>query len=199
MKKFLFVFLIMALPLFSQQINYTWGLQADGSYYTGNGITYIDTTTGTTNNIYVDLLDYYPIDYNPLFSDDSVVIVNSDRMYIGTLYVNFDNKGADASNDSILFTIKAYPGIYTSSTKPLVGAAWGSAVTLETIARKGDYFSVNNVYLSSTKYKHLPPPLIKLEIAPIGRAGADDSTAVDWSFAYPAIYKVHEERKHGYK
>lgn len=198
MKKIFVLLLALAVPLMAQQVNYTYGVNLAGADYGGAGLVYIDTTTGTTNNIYVDINDFYWIDVNPLRTNDTTgaVLLNSDRSVFGTFYCNFDNQGADPTADSVLFTIKVYPGVYSTASKSLAMAKWGTAVTLETIEAIGDQFTVNNVYLHATKYKHFPPEVLKFEIAPIGRADADDSTAVHWRYAYPALLQVHKERKH---
>jgi hypothetical protein len=223
MKKLIVLLMLFAIPLFAQQLNYTWGCIQGGTAYDGAGLAFIDTTNGTTNDIYIDLNDWYPgFDINPLVSNDvltitgssendsagvdsiygsttSTTIISSNLFYIGTFYVAFDNQGVGApTTDSLKYTIKAYPGVHTAASRMFAGVDWGTAVTLETIATVNDYFSVNNVYVHATKYKHYPPECIKLEIAPTGgakTANCDDSTFVNWRFAYPAIYQVHKERK----
>jgi len=196
MVKKLLLFMILPMLLFSQQMNHSWGTNLAGE--TLSGLNYITVTDGGTNAIYVDLNDWYPIDISPLFSDDSVVNISSDRMYLGTFYTNFDTKGAAPTADSVYFYIKVYPGIYTTTSKSLASAVWGSAITLETVAETGDYFAINNVYLHASKYKHFPPEVIKLSIdnhADISAVGSDDSIKVDWNFTYPAIYHEHEVQK----
>ncbi len=180
---------------FSQQLNQVYGVKASGVSW-DTGLTFIDTTAGTTNDIIIDLADWYPgYDLNPLIYDSVTVLFNSDRTFIGTFYVIFDNQGLKApTTDSVLYTVKAYPGVYQSSTKTPATAKFGAAVTLETIATVDDYLSITEVYLK-TAVKLLPPEVIKLEIAPIDRKGNDDSTAVDWKFVYPAIYQTAKERK----
>jgi hypothetical protein len=210
LKKIILLVLILSIPILAQQVNYTWGVKADGSAYDGAGLVYIDTTRNTTNDIYVDISDYYPFEPNPYMvsytgaSSDTVGLDslyyaefnNSSRATFGTFFCSFDNQGtANPTTDSVLFTIKVYPGVYTTASKSLAGVYWGSAVTLETVERINDYFSINNVYVHSTKYKTFPPEVLKFEIAPIGRSGADDSTSVAWRYAYPAIYHVHEVQK----
>jgi hypothetical protein len=195
MKAFILV-LFLAFVAYGQQVNSTWGLKTSGDAWDGAGITYIDTTTGTTNDIVIDIDDYFFVDANPLFSDDSVIIGSSDRALVGTFYSYWDNQGtASAATDSLLYTIKAYPGIYTTDSKAVSGVKYGSAITLETIAVINDYYTELNVYLDSSIGKAIPPEVLKIELAPSGDSDCDDSTKVNWVFRYPAIYKVHKERK----
>lgn len=195
MKKLIFILLIFTVPLVAQQLNHTWGTNLAGE--TLIEIAHFDTTAAETNEIYVDLNDWYPgFDINPLVNDDSAVVaLNSDRMYLGTLYAGFDNWGTGSpTTDSLVnITINVAPGIYTSSAKSLAEVDWGTAVTLETIEVAGDYFAVNNVYIHATKYKTFPPEVIVFTINPPATTepGCDDSTSVAWDFVYPAMY--HQE------
>ena len=176
---------------FSQQLNYTSGRTTPGgALWSNDGITYIDTLTGTTNDIIVDLDDYaLGYDINPVATTDSAntgYLLNSNRFVLGTFYCYFDNQGTGSpTTDSVLYTIKVYPGVYTSENKAISGLKYGTAVTLETIRVVNDYLSINNVYVHATKYKHFPPEAIKIEIAPIGDADCDDSTKVNWRMVYP--------------
>ncbi len=206
----LLIFLITLTTIgLGQQLNHTWGTNLGGNVV--RSIPLLDTTAATTNYIYVDLNDYYMSDINPLVIDydmdigsggdstlDGTVKINSDRMYIGTFYVSFDNTGADAAGDSLGgIEITATPGVYTESAKQLSEADWGTPVEMEEVKQVGDYFAINNVYLHATKYKHYPPEVIRLGInAPATtRPGCDDSTAVYWDFVYPAIYHSEEAAK----
>lgn len=198
MIKIISVLMILSMGLFAQQIKSTHGMNGSGDDYDGTGLTYIDTTAGTTNNIIIDLNDWYPFDINPLFSDDSVVIGNSTRLFIGTFYVTFDNQGtASPTTDSVTYTIKAYPAVAVDKAGSVASLDYGTAVTLETIEAINDYFAINNVYIHATKGKVIPPEFIKLEIAPIDRVtnGIDDSTYVNWMFRYPAIYNPYRYEK----
>jgi hypothetical protein len=196
MKALIFMLLFCSL-IFGQQINYTFGKKTPGgSNWSGAGIVYIDTTTGTTNNIIVDLNDFYPFDQYPAIGDTSGNAVDGKFFYFGTLYCLFDNQGtASPTTDSLIYTVKVYPGVYTAANKPISGIKWGAAVTLETIRRVNDYLSVNNVYTHATAEGALPPEVVKLEIAPVGDVNCDDSTGVYWRFAYPAIYQQQKEKK----
>jgi hypothetical protein len=178
-KIILLLLLFLTVLAGAQQINYTYGLQTpSAAAWNGNGIVYIDTTTGTTNDIIVDLNDFYWLDPFPtVISFDSAgsatLYSNSTRYYLGTFYCMFDNQGSvSPTTDSVLFTIKSYPGVYHSASQPISGIKWGTAVTLQTIKEVNDYMSVNNV-----------------------DSDADDSTGVYWRFAYPAIYQTAKERK----
>jgi hypothetical protein len=195
--KYLVTFLLLFAFAQAQQINYTFGKQTpSGANWSGAGITYLDTTTGTTNNIIVDLNDFYPFDSQPGIADSTGGGMQDEFFNIGTFYANFDNQGtASPTTDSLLYTVKAYPGVYGSSSKAISGVKWGTAVTLATIAARGDYLCAENVYTYATLYGGLPPEVIKLEIAPSGDVDTDDSTAVTWRFAYPAIHNAHKERK----
>jgi len=207
LNKLILLVLILTLPIFAQQINYTWGVQLDGSDYGGAGETPAAKTSSYT--FYVDISDYYPIDMNPYVvsytaaSSDTVgldslyyaVFNNSSRSVFGTLYMNFDNQGAAPTADSVIYTISVYPGVYGTDNKSLAGAKWGTAVTLETVEETGDYFSINNVYVHATKYKTFPPEVLKFTLASINRNGWDDSTFVSWKYAYPAIYHPYSIQK----
>ena len=195
MKAIIFV-LVLAFVALAQQINYTWGLKkTSGDAWSGDGITYIDTTTGTTNDIIVVLDDYFLNDFNPAIYDSATALASSDYFYLGTFYSYWDNQGAASTTDSMKYTIKAYPGIFTTDTKAISGVKYGTAITLETISRIADYYTASNVYLSTTLGKAIPPDVIKIELAPTGDIDTDDSTKVNWRFAYPAIHQVYKERK----
>lgn len=218
MKK-LILMILVPLFVFAQQINHTTGTNLAGDVSTG--FVYLTCSDGANNYIYIDLDDYYFVDWYPLVVNDLLTITgyddstdtgvdslagsttatvysNSDRMYIGTLYISFDALGSSAATDSVYHLIKAAPGIYTTSSKSLASADWGTEITLETVAETGDYFSVNNVYVHSTAKKLLCPQLLRINIdnhADISSVGSDDSVAAYIDFAYPAIYHVHEVQK----
>lgn len=209
MRRYLFI-LFLSIGLYAQQINYTWGVKTpSGDDWAGNAITYIDTTTGTTNDFVFDLNDFYWLDAFPVETNatgdfgsggDSTLAAalysNSTRFFVGTFYGQFDNQGTGSpTTDSVLFTIKAYPGVYSGASKAISGIKYGTAVTLQTIRVVNDYFSANNVYIHSSLGKSMPPEVIKIEVAPIGTSDADDSTAFSWKFAYPAIYQQQKEHK----
>ena len=210
--KYLFI-LLLAFGLQAQQLNHTQGVQTpSGAAWDGSGLgAYIDTTAGTTNNIIVDLNDFFLQDIFPTVtnttgdisvSGDSVYAAalysNSTRLFLGTFYTFFDNVGTKSpTTDTLLYTIKVYPGVYSTASKSISGVKWGTAVTLQTMtAIRGDYLAVNNVYIHASAVKPLPPEVIKLEIAPASKNTAkDDSTLVHWDYVYPAIHQVYKERK----
>ena len=135
-----------------------------------------------------------------LYGTSSITVAQSSNLqYLGTFYVSFDNWGvASPTTDSLGgIEITATPGIYTTVSKSLALADWGDAIELEEVKQIGDYFAINNVYIHATKYKILPPEVLRLGInAPATtRVGCDDSTAVYWDFVYPAVYHVHEAQK----
>lgn len=179
--------LALTFFVFGQKIVYDLGYTASGSEYTAGAT--LDTVTGTATNVifYFAEKNWYPFDVNPLFAADTggTVKINSDRFYIGTLYTYFD---ANLAADSIIYTIKAYPGVLTSSTS-LATAKWGTAVTLETVRVAGDYMSINNVYVHASKYKHYPPEVLKIEFAPVADPDNDDLTAISWRLVYPVLDK----------
>ncbi len=213
--------MILATIGFSQQINHTSGTNLAGALYTTGLSTFIDTTAGTTNYFYVDLDDFYYVDYNPLVVSDVLTVtgssandsagvdsiygatvatvnISSNLQYLGTIYVSFDNQGAAPTADSLGgYVINVTPGVYTNqSTKSLATADWGAAITLETVRQINDYFAINNVYVHATKYKLIPPQVLRFGInAPSANSGMDDSTMVYWDYAYPAIYHTHEVQK----
>lgn len=193
---FLFLLLLLPLFIFGQQVNYTFGKKTpSGANWNGAGIVYLDKTAGTTNNIIVDLNDFYPLDIYPAVGDTSGNAIDGKYFYAGTFYAFFENQGtASPTTDSMLYTVKAYPGVYVGVNKPIASIKWGTAVTLETLRKVDEYMSVNNIYLSTTE-NALPPEVIKLEIAPINDNDIDDSTAVYWRVAYPAIYQYEKEKK----
>ena len=193
----IYIFLILMVSFcYSQQYNFTSGVKTPSGAAWGNGgITFIDTTTGTTNNIIVDLADYYPYDVNPMYDSTSSEVTSSSRMYIGTFYSYWDNQGTGQSaTDSLKYTIKVYPGIYTTENKSVAGIKYGSAITLETISRVADYYSINSVYIHATKYKVHPPEVVKIELAPSGSANCDDSTKVNWRYVYPQLIQQEAYR-----
>jgi hypothetical protein len=195
--KIVLTFIFLLSFVLGQQINSTWGTNLGGANFDGSGKTYLDTTRTTTFDLYFDIDDFYWADPFPYVIDSiGNTMLYSERAVFGTFYGAFDTKGTKTPTaDSVCYTIKAYPGVYTTASKALASADWGTAVTLETVACINDYFSINNVYVHATKYKHFPPEVIKIEIAVSTALGADDSTFFAWRYRYPAIYKVHDERK----
>ena len=211
MKKIILLIMVMSVTAFSQQIKSAWGYDTWGNARTGAAITYLDTATTTQEDFIFDIGDWYPFDIGPLVIDydadfgtgadstlDGTVKNNSDRLYIGTFYGAFDCAGtASPTTDSVLYTIAVYPGVYTTASKSISSVDWGTAVTLETVEQAGDYFSINNVYVHASKYKHFPPEVLKISITDINRDGADDSVKFGYRFRYPAIYSQQAYDKEG--
>ena len=215
MKLILFVIFLLTF-LGAQQIGSTTGTNLNGDAWDRAG--QIPAAKTSSYVAYFDIDDYYWWDANPLFSNDvltitgsssdsvgvdsiygsttSTVAINSDRSVFGTLFVAFDNFGtASPTTDSVLYTISATPGVYTTNSRALASVDWGDAITLETVATINDYFSINNVYFHATKYKHFPPEVWKFTLASINRSGWDDSTKVRWTYRYPQVIKTVKERK----
>ena len=215
MKKIILILMILTVAGFMQQLKHTQGTNLGGTEYTAGLGTYIDTTAATTNYFYVDLDDFYWMDIFPMattgtvtgFSSDTVgldsisgattVAHSSNLFYIGTFYVSFDNQGAAPTADSLGgYSITATPGFYTTASKSLAAADFGTAIELEEVREVNDYFTINNVYLHATKYKLFPPQIVRLGISPPAtNSGMDDSTMVYWDFVYPQIYNVHGAQK----
>ncbi len=206
MKKAILFILLFAWCTFGQQINYTLGKKVtSGIPWALADISYLDTLAATTYSFVFDLNDYYLWDYNPLVETqlisspkaDSVisvetVAINSNLMYLGTFYGYFD---CIKAADSLMYVISAYPGVYGLDNKSDATINFGSAITLETIRRVDDYLSINNVYIHATKYKVLPPEVIKIVISQTADTDKDDSVKFDWKFAYPALIQTVKERK----
>ena len=207
MKKILFLLAFLVGFSMAQQIDFDNGYTTSGVQYSGVGINsfinatdgsiyttgsaYLDTTGSTSVNWVFKLDELFYIDSNPDGAED----VSKDAAF-GTMYTFFDNVGATPTLDSLLLTIKVYPGMYTTASKGISSIKYGDAVTLETVAKAGDYLSVKNVHLGAAFYKSFPPEVFKFEIAPIDTSsGKDDSTNVYVKFSKPTIHQVYKERK----
>jgi len=188
MKKIILFILILVLPLFSQQITYDWGYTIAGARYTQTG--YSDADSSTSISIVYDMQDYYPLDFNPVASDDSVIILNSTRLNYGTFWWKIDAQNAtDSSGHSIL----AYPGFmdyYPGSGDRITVANIDystTATTLlsETAAVNDAQWNAVNIYISNTGGKILPPEFIKIVIA--FQTMAADSIDVYWKSVFPTV------------
>jgi hypothetical protein len=194
MKKLLFLFLIFPILAFSQQINYTWGQTTAGVAYNQEGVQYCDSAR---IQIIFDMQDYYPIDFSPLFSDDSVIIQASNLTFLGTFWYYFD---AYRATDSTNYYVIAKSGnmIYQPNNASRITATnlfFGADSTIiVTAARaKGDFtgWKFVNVYVNNglnanaAARKCLPPEFVEVDINWLG--GAADSMNVYWNFAYPAV------------
>ena len=197
MRELFIVLFLLPILAFGQQLNFTSGTNLNGTDLNETGFTYLDTTAGTTNNAYFDLGDYYlGSDFFPVSMGDSTeagdIYGSSNYFYLGTLYTYWDFVGAKApTTDSLKWTVKAYPGVYTTASRALASVKWGGAVTLRTIAEAGDEPFANNVYVS-TVAKALPPEVIKIEFAPVDKKTNDDSLNVYWRLVYPQVVNPYE-------
>lgn len=194
MKKLLFI-LFFPVLLFSQQINYTWGRTTAGVAYNQEGVQYCDSAR---IQIVFDMQDYYPLDFNPLVTDDSVLYAQGSNLsFVGTLWYYFD---AYRSTDSTNYYIIAKSGnmIYQPNDASRITAAnlffGADSILLRTTVRAvGDFtgWKFVNVYVNastdanSVVRKFLPPEFVKVDFNWAG--GAADSMNVYWNFAYPAI------------
>ena len=205
MRELFIVLFLLPILAFGQQLNFTSGTNLNGTDLNETGFTYLDTTAGTTNNAYFDLGDYYfSTDFYPIVAYDtlartagdtvsgSYVYGSSNYFYLGTLYTYWDFVGVKApTTDSLKWTIKAYPGVYTTASRALASVKWGTAVTLRTTAEAGDEPFANNVYVSTVN-KALPPEVIKIEFAPVDKKTNDDSLNVYWRLVYPQVVNPYE-------
>ena len=193
MKKLLILFFAFAfIPLFAQQLNWTFGHSTAGAQLTGVFANY-DTTGGTDYTVVVLLDDYYPFDVNPLFSDDSVIIGSSDRIVIGTLWYQFD---LPAATDSCSFDIDVYPGVYGDENRTVAGIKWGTALeNVNDASNKDDVTGGANIYVLTSGGKHLPPHAIKIVFDLDTTANRGNGADLYYEFVYPAIYHSAKERK----
>ena len=214
MKKiFLFLFLIIPLITFSQQINYTWGQTVAGVNYTQIGVQDCDSAR---IKIVFDMQDYYYLDYNPLFvtqllsspKADSVISTttiasNSNLMYIGTLWYYID---AYRATDSVNYYIIGKSGnyIYHPNNISRITAAnvffgTDSILLVSGTRAVGDFtgWKFVNVYVNastdagSTIHKYLPPEFVEVDFNWLG--GASDSIDVYWNFAYSALKESDQD------
>lgn len=194
MKKLIFL-LLFPLLVFSQQVNHTWGYTTAGTAYTQTGSINIDSTS--TTSIVFDMQDYAYVDYNPIASDDSVIIGSSTRMYFGTFWYKTDVQNA---TDSSAVRIVAYSGFmdYYPGTGDRIATANIDYSTSGTTLQDSTTYTTNdvqwtavNVYLATTKI--LPPEFIKLVVT----WGTFSNDSIDFyhDFAYLAIPQEQQERR----
>ena len=189
--------MILPLLVISQQINHTWGYTTAGAEWNQSGSQNLDSIS--TVSIVLDLQDYYALDFNPVASDDSVIILNSTRMNYGTFWYRFDVENA---TDSTAYTINAYPGnlVYhpndnsrITTTNVNFSTTATNLVTVSSYATDDIQWTAANVYLSDAEGKILPPEFIKLIIDFTGTT--NDSIDVYWDFVYPAVYEYQQEQR----
>jgi len=197
MKKVILFILVFTVSLFSQQLNYTFGVDAQGDALSGS-FTSLDSTGATSYDIYLDLNDYYPYDVNPLVHDTqdsdstNAYLGSSDKAVIATLYYYFD---ADAATDSTVGDWDASSGVYSTSSLTMAGTLFdGTPVKQSDVSGAGDLFGHINIYTESGKL--FPPEVLKITFD-VDPAVAEVSAGLDlyYRIVYPQIYKVHEERK----
>lgn len=202
MKKLILLFLFIPVLLFGQMMNHSWGYSTSGTAYNQTG--YSDADSSTTISIVYDLQDWYPLDINPLFSDDSVIIGSSHKMLIGTFWYKLDAQNA---TDSTVYAIKVYPGFmdYYGGTGDRIATAnidYGTTATTlidtsSTLAVNDVTWKFLNVYLNSSAdagsntVKHYPSEFYKIAFT-FGN-GTADSLDVYWDFVYPAVYQSQQE------
>jgi len=191
MKVILFI-LTLASFVFSQQLNYTFGVDAQGDALTGS-FTSLDSTGATSYSVYLDLNDYWPgFDANPAVYDSVTAIASSDKAVLFTLYYFVD---ADAATDSTNIDVDVASGVYTSTDLTMATTGWDATAVKNTdITGVSDIFGHVNVYTEAGKL--YPPEVVKItfDVDPTAKevsAGLD----IYYRIVYPQIYKVHAERK----
>lgn len=197
MKRLILLFLLIPLLCFSQQVNHTWGYTTAGVAYNQSGVSDVDSIT--TTNIIFDLQDWYPMDYLPVASDDSVIILNSTRFYIGTFWYKID---VEADTDSSSININAYPGFmdyYPGSGIRITAANIDYSTTATAISNTGTYttgdvqWTAVNVYLSNSEGKILPPEFLKIEIS--WDSASNDDIDFYWNLVYIGVYQSEQEKR----
>ena len=185
------VFILMLTTfVFSQQLNYTFGVDAVGNPLSGK-FTSLDSTGATNYLVYLDFNDYYMYDVNPLFSDDSVVIGTSNLAAWATLYYYID---ADAATDSTNIDIDVSSGVYTSTALTMASTGFdGTPVKQADVTGAGDIFGHVNIYTESGKL--YPPEVIKINFD-VDPAAAEVSAGLDiyYRIVYPQIYEIAREK-----
>lgn len=192
MKNIIFLILFfLTTSLFAQQLDWGVGYNTSGVALTGS-FTSLDSTGATSYSMVFKLENYYPFDYNPLFSDDSVIIGNSDKTSIGVWWYYID---VDDATDSINFDIDVYTGVYGTESQMIAGVKWDPTPTnCADIVDDGDQCGGVLIYTETGKL--LPPHVIKIVID-VDPTAAEVSAGIDvyYEFVHPAIYQVAKERK----
>lgn len=199
MKKIILFLMVLSVCAFSQQSNYTHGVDAVGNALTGS-FTALDTTGATDYTIVIPLDDIYPFDYSPLVLDSVTVIDGSNALNIGTLWFQFD---VFVATDSCSFDIDAYTGVYGDANRTVAGIKW-DATPVEihsSAAQVGDVTTGVRIYTESSAGKLMAPHVIKLVLDLDTINNTDDitgevgSNAFYYEVVYPAIYQIHKERR----
>lgn len=204
MKKVILLIFTFVLIAFGQQINHTWGYTTAGASWYQTGAQ--DQDSSSTISIVFDMQDYYPLDYSPLVSDDSVIINNSNLQFLGTFWYRIN---AENSTDSVGYAIKAYSGnlvYYPGSGARISATNINFSTTATTLIDTSTTLAVNdvqwsflNVYVNSSTnaasavQRHLPPEFVKLAMT--FQNNAADSLDVYWNFAYPAVTESEQSKR----
>lgn len=194
MNKILVILFALVFTVFAQQTNHHWGMSTTGVEETDPTQVNIDTTSSAANKTLVfDIADFYFVDAFPYADTSGVALLNSDRAVFGTFRTSWD---AENAADSVIYTIKAYAGMYTDAAKSAASIDYEeTSVTIRTVRAAGDQFYSDNIYFNTGTYKQFPPEVFKIEIQAVADSDNDDSTDVSWDYAYPAIYQDKRERK----
>ena len=191
---------LLSTSLFAQQINYTWGQSAAGATLTQTGFVNVDSISTIT--VVFDMQDYYFVDLFPAIYDSATALLNSNRLYYGTLWYKVDVQNAA---DSSKFSIYAYPGnmIYHPNDGSRVTATnlnFSTTATVivdsvaDTYATNDIQWTAVNLYLSDAEGKILPPEFIKVFVDFYGTT--NDSIDFQYTFAYPALYEYQQSMRH---
>lgn len=222
MKKIIFIFLL-ALACYGQQTNYTWGYNASGTAWNQGGSANLDSNGTIT--IVLDMQDYYFDDWYPLEVNDiytfsgsgsdstggdsswtatgsttATVYSNSTRLYYGTLWYMFD---LENSSDSIMYTIKSYPGnmTYYGGTGGRITTSnitWSSTATTIVDTTAGTYTTGDiqwtpvNVYVGSVS-KVLPSEFLKIVID-LEQLSCDSIDGY-WNYGYRATNEGDQDNR----
>jgi hypothetical protein len=180
MKKiFILLFMLLPLLLFAQQTNYTFGQKTSGVAWNETGKTY---TSGVTDvvQIVLDFEDYYPW---------------STADQYGVFFYTIDaNSATDSSNYSISFFNGAFIYDDGSSDRITTSKVEFSSDSTLLQASSSQANDITWTALEVTVSGQILPPefgLIEIE----WETGTDDSLAVQWYFAYPAVYQSEQEKR----
>jgi hypothetical protein len=197
MKMIILFLLIFTVPLFAQQMTWTWGETTNGVAYTQTGTGSLDSSS--TTDIVFDMQDWYPLDLNPVASDDSVIILNSTRMNYGTFWYKIDLQNA-ADSSAVLIT--AYPGFidyYPGTGERIATANIDYSTTATTLQDSSSYttndiqWTAVNVYISDTEGKIFPPEFLKINMS-WGNATCDSITTYH-TFVYPSVSESEQSKR----
>ena len=196
--KLITIVLLLVCFANAQQLTYDWGYTTAGARYTQTGA--VDLDSAATTSIVFDMQDYYPLDILPVASDDSVIILNSTRMYYGTFWYYID---VDEATDTTSVNINAYPGFmtYYSGTGDRISTTNLTFSTTATALLNESAFTANdrqwtgvNVYISNSTWgKIFPPEFIKIAVT--YDAASNDDSDLFWKFVYPTVTQSEQEKR----